>query len=96
MAFDVVVVGGDPVSLSAACRLMQLANESAQEISVVVLEKGSEIGAHILSGAILEPRVLDERFPDWRDEADHICRHHHTQALGTKMGLRIYSALVSR
>jgi len=66
MEFDVVVVGAGPAGLSTACRLMQIAAEREQEISVVVLEKGSEVGAHILSGAVVEPRALDELFPDWR------------------------------
>ena len=70
MEFDVVVVGAGPAGLSTACRLMQIAAEREQEISVVVLEKGSEVGAHILSGAVVEPRALDELFPDWREDGD--------------------------
>ena len=70
MEFDVVVVGAGPAGLATACRLMQLAAETDREISVVVLEKGSEVGAHILSGAVVEPRALDELFPDWRDDPE--------------------------
>jgi electron-transferring-flavoprotein dehydrogenase len=67
MEFDVIVVGGGPSGLSTACKLKQLANEKGQELNVCVLEKGSEIGAHILSGAVFETRALDELFPNWAE-----------------------------
>lgn len=67
MEFDVVIVGAGPSGLAAAIRLRQLAQESGQEISVCVLEKGSEVGAHILSGAVIETRALDELLPDWKE-----------------------------
>lgn len=65
MEFDVVIVGAGPAGLAAACRLKQKAAEAEQELSVCVVEKGSEVGAHILSGAVFEPRALNELFPDW-------------------------------
>lgn len=67
MEFDVVIVGAGPSGLATACRLMQIAAEKEQEISVVVLEKGSEVGAHILSGAVIETTALNELFPDWKE-----------------------------
>ncbi|MBB5697824.1 electron transfer flavoprotein-ubiquinone oxidoreductase [Sphingomonas yantingensis] len=66
MPYDVVIVGAGPAGLSAAIRLKQLANDAGSELAVCVLEKGSEVGAHILSGAVIDPRSLDELLPEWR------------------------------
>src|SRR5512147_2867105 len=68
MPYDLVIVGAGPAGLSAAIRAKQVAAEKGVELSVCVLEKGSEIGAHILSGAVVDPKALDELLPDWRDE----------------------------
>jgi electron-transferring-flavoprotein dehydrogenase len=66
MAYDVVIVGAGPAGLGCAIRLKQIAATESRELSVCVLEKGSEVGAHILSGAVMEPRALNELFPDWQ------------------------------
>lgn len=68
MDFDVVIVGAGPAGLAAAIRIKQLAAETGKDVSVVVLEKGSEVGAHILSGAVMDPKAMDELIPDWKEK----------------------------
>ena len=67
MAYDVVIVGAGPAGLAAGIRLKQLAEKAGRELSVCILEKGSEVGAHILSGAVIDPRALDELLPNWKE-----------------------------
>jgi electron-transferring-flavoprotein dehydrogenase len=67
MAYDVVIVGAGPAGLAAGIRLKQLAEAAGRELSVCILEKGSEVGAHILSGAVIDPRAIDELLPNWRE-----------------------------
>jgi electron-transferring-flavoprotein dehydrogenase len=81
MAYDVVIVGAGPAGLSAAIRLKQMASEAGRELAVCVLEKGSEVGAHILSGAVIDPKALDELIPDWKDKGSPltvpVTENHH-------------------
>lgn len=89
MPFDVVIVGAGPAGLAAAIRLKQLAAEANAEIEVCVIEKGSEVGAHILSGAVFDPRALDELIPDWREQdcpmaATPVTENHHWVLTKTK------------
>ena len=67
MEFDVLIVGAGPAGLAAACKIRQLSESTGQDISVCVVEKGSEVGAHILSGAVFEPTALNELFPNWKE-----------------------------
>jgi len=92
MAYDVVIVGAGPAGISAAIRLKQLAALAEREVSVCILEKGSEVGAHILSGAVVDPRGLNELIPDWKERGAPLTvpvteNHHWLLTAGGKYGM---------
>ena len=92
MEFDVVIVGAGPAGLAAAIRLKQSALEAGREVSVCVVEKGSEVGAHILSGAVLDPRALNELIPDWQDKGAPLSTpavHDHFMLLTARRALTL-------
>src|SRR6185503_5168109 len=92
MAYDVVIVGAGPAGLAAAIRLKQLASNAGRELGVCILEKGSEVGAHILSGAVIDPKALNELIPDWKDKGSPLTvpvteNHHWVLSKKAKFGI---------
>jgi len=93
MEFDVVIVGAGPSGLATACKLRQLSIATGKDVSVCVVEKGSEVGAHILSGAVFEPTALNELFPDWKEKGaplnTPVSEDHIYLMLGEQSGIRV-------
>jgi electron-transferring-flavoprotein dehydrogenase len=100
MEFDVIIVGAGPSGLAAACRLRQLSAQTGNDVSVCVVEKGSEVGAHILSGAVFEPTALNELFPDWKEKGaplhTPVSEDHILYLLGEQSGIRVPSVLAPK